>query len=291
MKRVIDTAFWTDDKVVDMFTPEDKLFFLYLLTNPHTTQLGIYPLNKKIMAFEIGYSMEAIDVLLDRFENKYHIILRSRKTSEIAIMNYLRHSIVKGGKPMEDLMIAEASRVTDKSLLRAIHDYLIKFPNLNESVKAILPLIYINNNKESENEYVYVNENENENVVSYHESYHDSYHDSSKSPQKTSKAFTPPTLTEVTQYKNERHSQVDPEAFIDFYQSKGWMVGKNKMKDWKAAFRNWERDRMTSSPQKTKSINQQNAEAWAQYLGKENTDDKRTDEKLLSMEESDFYIH
>lgn len=290
MKRVIDTAFWTDDKVVDMFTPEDKLFFLYLLTNPHTTQLGIYPLNKKIMAFEIGYSMEAIDVLLDRFENKYHIILRSRKTSEIAIMNYLRHSIVKGGKPMENLMIAEASRVTDKSLLRAIHDYLIKFPNLNESVKAILPLIYINNNKESENEYVYVNENENENVVSYHESYHDSYHDSSKSPQKTSKAFTPPTLTEVTQYKNERHSPVDPEAFIDFYQSKGWMVGKNKMKDWKAAFRNWERERQPS-PQRKKSINQQNAEAWAQYLGKENTDDKRADEKLLSMEESDFYIH
>jgi len=76
MKRVIDTAFWTDDKVVDMFTPEDKLFFLYLLTNPHTTQIGIYPLNKKIMAFEIGYSIEAIDVLLDRFENKYHIILQ-----------------------------------------------------------------------------------------------------------------------------------------------------------------------------------------------------------------------
>lgn len=58
--------------------------------------------------------------------------------------------------------------------------------------------------------------------------------------------FTPPSLEEVTQYKNERHSPVDPEAFIDFYQSKGWMVGKNKMKDWKAAFRNWERDRKPS---------------------------------------------
>lgn len=58
--------------------------------------------------------------------------------------------------------------------------------------------------------------------------------------------FTPPSLEEVTRYKNERHSLVDPEAFIDFYQSKGWMVGKNKMKDWKAAFRNWERDRKPS---------------------------------------------
>ena len=287
MKRVIDTSFWTDDKVVDMFTPEDKLFFLYLLTNPHTTQIGIYPLNKKIMAFEIGYSIEAIDVLLDRFENKYHIILRSRKTSEIAIMNYLRHSIVKGGKPMEDLMVAEASRVTDKSLIRAIHDYLIKFPNLNESVKAILPLIYINNNKGNEN--IYVNDNENENVVSYHESYNDSYHDSSKPAQKSSKAFIPPTLTEVTQYKNERQSPVDPEAFIDFYQSKGWMVGKNKMKDWKAAFRNWERDRKPSSQGK-KTAAEYNYEGYKALYEKEFGHDQRTDNEVLSISESDFHI-
>ena len=52
MKRVIDTSFWTDDKVVDLFSPEDRYFFLYLMTNPHTTQLGIYAINKKYMAFD-----------------------------------------------------------------------------------------------------------------------------------------------------------------------------------------------------------------------------------------------
>ena len=55
-----------------------------------------------------------------------------------------------------------------------------------------------------------------------------------------SRAFTPPSLDEVTSYVNERHSSVDPQRFIDFYSSKGWMVGKNKMKDWKAAVRTWE---------------------------------------------------
>ena len=58
------------------------------------------------------------------------------------------------------------------------------------------------------------------------------------------KRFTPPTLAEVQSYVAERHSPVDPQGFIDFYESKGWMVGKTPMKDWKAACRNaekWER--------------------------------------------------
>lgn len=53
--------------------------------------------------------------------------------------------------------------------------------------------------------------------------------------------FTPPTLEEVQAYVAERHSSVDPQAFIDFYASKGWMVGKSPMKDWKAACRNAEK--------------------------------------------------
>lgn len=54
--------------------------------------------------------------------------------------------------------------------------------------------------------------------------------------------FTPPTLEEVSDYCQERNNGVDPQKFIDFYESKGWMVGKNRMKDWKASVRTWERD-------------------------------------------------
>ena len=52
--------------------------------------------------------------------------------------------------------------------------------------------------------------------------------------------FVPPTLQEVSGYCQERGNGVDPSRFLDFYSSKGWMVGKNKMKDWKAAVRTWE---------------------------------------------------
>lgn len=56
-----------------------------------------------------------------------------------------------------------------------------------------------------------------------------------------SKKFIPPSLEQVQEYCAERKNNVDAGRFIDFYSSKGWMIGKNKMKDWKAAVRTWER--------------------------------------------------
>ena len=61
------------------------------------------------------------------------------------------------------------------------------------------------------------------------------------------KRFYPPTIDEVKQYCEERKNNIDPMAFIDFYSSKGWMIGKNRMKDWKAAVRTWERKRKEQS--------------------------------------------
>lgn len=61
-----------------------------------------------------------------------------------------------------------------------------------------------------------------------------------KSADKPQRSFTPPTLEEVRAYCAERKNNVDAQRFMDFYESKGWFVGKNKMKDWKAAVRTWE---------------------------------------------------
>lgn len=57
-----------------------------------------------------------------------------------------------------------------------------------------------------------------------------------------SKKSLPPTVAEVTAYCEERQNKIDAQAFVDFYDSKGWMIGKNRMKDWKAAVRTWERN-------------------------------------------------
>ena len=67
--------------------------------------------------------------------------------------------------------------------------------------------------------------------------------------------FTPPSVDEVSDYCNQRNNSVDAETFIDFYQAKGWMVGKNKMKDWKACVRTWETNRkQRSKPRKEGTI-------------------------------------
>lgn len=55
--------------------------------------------------------------------------------------------------------------------------------------------------------------------------------------------FVKPSVEEVAAYCKERGNTVDPHAFVDFYESKGWCIGKNKMKDWQAAVRTWERSR------------------------------------------------
>ena len=60
---------------------------------------------------------------------------------------------------------------------------------------------------------------------------------------KESRNFVPPTLQEVKAYCQERNNGINPQSFIDFYESKGWLIGKTKMKDWKAAVRTWEQRR------------------------------------------------
>lgn len=163
VKRIVDTNFWNDDKVIELFSPEDKLFMLYLLTNPHTTQLGIYKINKKIMSFELGYSVESVSVLLDRFETKYKMIKYCTETNEIAIKNYLKYSIIKGGKPVEDCLTKELKQVKNRDLINYVFNNIKDYTNLNETVKKI---INISNNE------IY-NDNDNDNEVSYHDTYND----------------------------------------------------------------------------------------------------------------------
>ncbi len=60
--------------------------------------------------------------------------------------------------------------------------------------------------------------------------------------------FVPPTVEEVQAYVLEKGYHVDAERFVDFYQAKNWMIGKNKMVDWKAAVRNWAKEHKDQKP-------------------------------------------
>lgn len=73
---------------------------------------------------------------------------------------------------------------------------------------------------------------------------------------KPTKRFIHPTVDDVREYCFERGNSIDPQRFVDYYTSNGWMVGKNKMKDWKAAVRTWEqKDKPQGRPVANKSSN------------------------------------
>ena len=93
-----------------------------------------------------------------------------------------------------------------------------------------------------------------------------------------SNRFIPPTLEEVSAYCKERNNNVNPERFIDFYESKGWLVGKSKMKDWKASVRTWERDTNT-----TKEIKREDMPSWVNDPIKESSkEDEEEFDDILS---------
>ena len=166
IKRIVDTSFWSDEKVMD-FSPEDKYFMLFLLTNEYTTQLGVYYLPIKKAAFDLGYSEDTVRVLLDRFENKYSILKYSNVTGEVAIKNYLVYSVVSGGKPLYDCIVKESDLVKDKSLLVYIYNNLINKDIKNDTVNKFIDYLSI-----SLNDIDNVNDNDNERIV--HESWYES---------------------------------------------------------------------------------------------------------------------
>jgi DNA-binding transcriptional ArsR family regulator len=80
------------------------------------------------------------------------------------------------------------------------------------------------------------------------------------------KNFIKPTLEEVKQYCEERNNGIDAEYFIDFYESKGWQVGKTKMKDWKASIRTWERNKKQQIENKPKTKREQMNELFERMM-------------------------
>lgn len=77
--------------------------------------------------------------------------------------------------------------------------------------------------------------------------------------QATRATFTPPSIEDVSAYCLERKNRIDAGHLVDHYTARGWMIGKNKMKDWKAAVRTWERNNFNNTYAKTSPKKEPNA--------------------------------
>lgn len=130
--RMIQTSIWEDEKFQEDFSPEDRLMWICLLTNPKTTQTGIYKITMKQLEYFSGFSKETSKIILGRFVEKHKLVKYNEETREICILNWGKHNLNRGGKPMEDCIKKELSEVQDKSFITDVKKHI-----RNAAIKAI----------------------------------------------------------------------------------------------------------------------------------------------------------
>ena len=108
--RNISMAFWTDTKVVDDFTPEDRYVYLYCMTNPHTNLCGCYEVSIKQIARETGYNEDSVERLLKRLDAVHNVLRYNAATKELLILNWCRYNWSESDK-LNKPLLAEIRKV------------------------------------------------------------------------------------------------------------------------------------------------------------------------------------
>lgn len=230
--RSIQMSFWTDPKVIDAFTPEDKYFYLYLMTNPHTNLCGCYEISERQIEYETGYTKKTIEKLLERMCEVHRVIVYSKDTKEVLIVNWHKYNWTKSEKfrvPLEK-EIQNVKNVDFKAFLEGL---------FNGIDTVSIPYKYGSDTTVTVTDTVTVSNTNN-------------------------KRFVKPTVEEVKTYCQEKGYNIDADRFVNFYESKGWLVGKTPMKDWKAAVRNWASNSGTSAGKKNKFENGMESRTYSQ---------------------------
>ncbi|PGE94338.1 hypothetical protein COF51_24845 [Bacillus pseudomycoides] len=112
--RSVQVNFWQDEFVLDL-TPEERYFYMYLLTCSKTRQCGIYPLPLRLVEMETGYNRETVEKLLQRFV-AYGKILYDAKTKELNVLNWLRYNPVTNTN-IEKCVLRELKTVKNKKFV------------------------------------------------------------------------------------------------------------------------------------------------------------------------------
>lgn len=158
----------------------------------------------------------------------------------IGILEYARSGLLPDGSGRESLLFPVFKSIIDRDAETSANNAEngAKGGRGNKAKKA-------NESEKSETKRIEANESEEKPTKDIRHKTKDEDKDKREeaiaSKRKSAARFIPPTIDEVEAYCQERGNGVDPERFVDFYASKGWRVGKEPMKDWKAAVRTWEK--------------------------------------------------
>lgn len=128
--RQVYMSFWSDPKVDDDFTPEDKYFYLYLLTNPHTNICGCYEISTRQMERETGYNRDTLRRLLERMEGEHGVVRYDASTKEVLLVNWYKYNWTKSEK-----LVRGVSEVAQSIKSTQFRDYI--FSRLNQLAEGV----------------------------------------------------------------------------------------------------------------------------------------------------------
>lgn len=226
--RLKDNFFDSDELKIlesmkDGYLYSNILLKLYLRSLKNDGKLVVndrIPYNAEMLASVTGHQVGTIKQALSIFKELGLIeILENGAIYMLDIQNF----IGKGSTEADRRRVYDRKITQEKELLK-----VESVRNLREISEKSTPEIEIELEKDIEIEK--------------------EIHSSAKSTTTKRKRFEKPTLSQITQYCLERNNNVNAEQFYDYYESNGWKVGKNSMKDWKAAVRTWEKNNYNRKP-------------------------------------------
>ena len=225
-QRYISTSFW-DDPWITTLDPSEKLLYLYLMTNTSTNIAGVYKLSVRRICFDTGFNSDTVGHIIAKFEKAKKV---HRIGEYIALPSWPKHQNWQTRSKIKDGIIACLKELPESCLLELVKtgykfDLKLVFDILS------IPYTYHTNYSDSDSD---------SDIDS------DSDSDIKTFPSKPKNTFIQPSIYDIAEYCTERKNNVDAHKWLDYYISNGWMVGRNKMKDWKAAVRTWEKNNFST---------------------------------------------
>jgi len=231
--RSFDTETWRDPWF-ESISPHAKLMFIYLWTNEAVNQAGLYSITKKRIEFETGLKLdEVVSELHPKVEWNPSLNL-------VWVKNFCKRQCAN-----PKFFIGAV-----KQLKSVPGDFIEKFTTYNQSLfdkysieRPVIPYpngidtISIPSQDGIDTHPISGTGSDTDQVQDIKPRAGDKKPSPTRPP---AKKFIIPSIQDIASYCEERGSPVNPEKFHAYYESNGWMVGKNHMKDWKAAVRTWE---------------------------------------------------
>ena len=122
--RNFPTEIWRTNLMQVKMSTDDRLFWVYINTNPQTTLLGVFPLTVKQISCDLGYNETVIKVIIKRFVEYYNLIKYNWDTGEIAILDYMTWGIKSGGNPIKCALSGAYEQLEDKTLVKDVYEHI-----------------------------------------------------------------------------------------------------------------------------------------------------------------------